>query len=94
MVRRPNSLVIRANGSIAKCTVALWDPSNTIGRLAPDDTLHVDNARLGPWLRGWSKGDWASVGCPHVGMPRSGSQLLQIGTGPRPSADVRQVPAG
>ncbi|MDX3698086.1 radical SAM protein [Streptomyces europaeiscabiei] len=90
---RPNSLVIRANGSIAKCTVALSDPSNTVGRLAPDGTLHVDNARLGPWLRGWSEGNWASVGCPYVGMPRMDSQLLQIGTGPHQSRDARQMSA-
>lgn len=90
---RPNSLVIRANGSIAKCTVALSDPSNTVGRLAPDGTLHVDDARLSPWLRGWAEGSWASVGCPYAGMPRKGPQLLQIGTGSRQPTKARHVPA-
>ncbi|MFF3691251.1 hypothetical protein [Streptomyces sp. NPDC002187] len=66
---RPNSLMIRANGTISKCTVALSDPSNVVGRLAPDDTMDIDNASPGPWLRGWVKGDWAAVGCPYVGMP-------------------------
>ncbi|MFC9498436.1 radical SAM protein [Streptomyces sp. NPDC056982] len=80
---RPNSLVIRANGSISKCTVGLSDPANLIGRLAADGTLHIDNARLGPWVRGWVNRDWSSVRCPYVGLPRSGQQqLLQIGSGP------------
>ncbi|MFI1396223.1 radical SAM protein [Streptomyces sp. NPDC020681] len=83
---RPNSLVIRANGRIAKCTVALSDPSNDIGRLASDGTIHIDDARLTPWLRGWANGDWTAVGCPYVGMPRSASPLLQISAGPRRQA--------
>ncbi|WP_059008099.1 radical SAM protein [Streptomyces specialis] len=67
---RPNSLVIRADGTLGKCTVALSDPANTIGRLLPDGTLDIDNERLSPWLRGWAEDDWSAVGCPWAGMPR------------------------
>ncbi|MEU3555803.1 radical SAM protein [Streptomyces fragilis] len=77
---RPNSLVIRANGTIAKCTVALSDPSNTIGRITPQGELRIDNGRLAPWVRGWGGSDWAAVSCPYVGMPRSPAPLLQIGS--------------
>ncbi|MBT2511808.1 radical SAM protein [Streptomyces sp. ISL-98] len=81
---RPNSLVIRADGRIGKCTVALTDPSNTVGQLLPDGKLRIDNARLSPWLRGWADQDWNAVRCPYIGMPRTRSEppLLQIGYGP------------
>jgi uncharacterized protein len=81
---RANSLVIRANGTIGKCTVGLSDPANVIGTLEPDGTLRIDNARLSPWLRGWANRDWSSVQCPYAGMPRSQQQqpLLQIRPAP------------
>ncbi|MFF0097244.1 radical SAM protein [Streptomyces canus] len=77
---RANSLVIRATGDVGKCTVALTDPSNTIGRLMPDGSLRIDNERLGPWLRGWTSRDWSAVSCPYADMPRP-SRLLQIAPG-------------
>ncbi|WP_328958999.1 radical SAM protein [Kitasatospora purpeofusca] len=82
---RANSLVIRANGTIGKCTVGLTDPANMIGTLEPDGALRIDNARLSPWVRGWAERDWSSVQCPYAGMPRSEQQqpLLQIASGPR-----------
>ena len=61
-----NSLMIRANGLVGKCTVALSDPRNTIGQLRPDGTLHVDNELLHPWLQGWESRDRASVQCPYA----------------------------
>jgi uncharacterized protein len=66
---RPNSLMIRANGLIGKCTVALTDPRNTIGRLLPDGSLQIDNARLRLWLHGWASRDWAALECPYAGFP-------------------------
>lgn len=75
---RPNSLVIRANGLIGKCTVALSDPANVIGHLRNDGTIDVDNRRLRPWLRGWQSGDEAVLGCPANGIPPQ-QPLLQIG---------------
>lgn len=63
---RPNSLVIRADGRIGKCTVALSDPANTIGSLRPDGLLDIDNDRLRPWLRGWASRDLDAIGCPYA----------------------------
>ncbi|WP_328223440.1 radical SAM protein [Streptomyces sp. NBC_00104] len=75
----PDSLVIRADGSVGKCTVALTDPANTIGRLRPDGTLSIDNTRLRPWLRGWFTQDGEAVACPYQGMSRpTPPPLLQI----------------
>lgn len=98
---RPNSLMIRANGLVGKCTVALADPANIVGRLLPDGSLELDNARLRPWLRGWESGDWAELGCPAAGMPQA-PPLLQIrsrgtGTGradPTQTAARTRAPSG
>jgi len=80
---RPNSFVIRASGEVGKCTVALADPANTIGRLREDGSLEVKNDALQPWLRGWST-DPDALGCPLIGLPRGAGEpvLLQIGARP------------
>jgi uncharacterized protein len=74
-----NSLVIRANGMVGKCTVALKNPANAVGGLLPDGTLRIDNARLRPWLRGWESGDEETLGCPLGGMQDEQPQLVQVG---------------
>ncbi|MCA1702627.1 MAG: radical SAM protein, partial [Actinobacteria bacterium] len=61
---KPNSLVIRPNGSVAKCTVALSDDANNVGYLDSDGRVHLDNVRLAPWLRGWQSGDPSVLSCP------------------------------
>jgi uncharacterized protein len=66
---RPNSLVIRSDGSIGKCTVALNDKRNKIGFLKADGTLNLIPGRLAPWLRGIENLDPAVLGCPLVGLP-------------------------
>lgn len=65
---KPNSLLVRADGRIGKCTVALNDPRNDIGRLNPDGTLAIDNPRLRPWVRGFEDLDEDALGCPLAGM--------------------------
>ncbi|MBC8122626.1 MAG: radical SAM protein, partial [Gemmatimonadaceae bacterium] len=49
---RPNSLMIRANGDVGKCTVILNDERNKVATLRPDGTLALVPGRLGPWVRG------------------------------------------
>ena len=41
---RPNSLIIRSNGDVGKCTVALYDERNKIATLQPDGTM-----KSNPW---------------------------------------------
>jgi uncharacterized protein len=67
---RPNSFVIRASGDVGKCTVALSDPANSIGRIHGDGTLKVRSEALAPWLRGW-RGDTDALKCPLIGLPRA-----------------------
>jgi uncharacterized protein len=65
---RPNSLLIRADGRLAKCTVAFDDDRNTIGRIRDDGTLEVDNDKLQPWIRGLQSLDVGSLACPLSGL--------------------------
>lgn len=65
---KPNSLLIRGDGRLAKCTVAFDDDRNTIGRILNDGTLEVDNGKLAPWVRGLSDFDPGSLACPLQGM--------------------------
>lgn len=66
---RANSLVIRSDGRIAKCTVALNDERNVIGSLAADGTVQLDDDRLKPWIRGAFSGDPTELACPLESMP-------------------------
>jgi len=58
-----NSLAIRADGSIAKCTVALNDPRNNIGKINPDGSLDLNN-NYNKWLTGLIINDEDSIVCP------------------------------
>lgn len=68
---KPNSLLIRADGRIGKCTVALNDDRNTIGKINEDGTLTIDNAKLQPWVRGLSTLEEKALECPLSGMART-----------------------
>lgn len=72
---KPNSLVIRSNGDVGKCTVALYDERNKIATLQPDGTLNVIPGRLAPWIRGIKTLDSAALGCPLVGLPASNEAI-------------------
>lgn len=66
---RANSLLVRANGRIGKCTVALNDDRNDIGSLLEDGTVQIDHDKLRPWLRGLRDLDPAVLGCPLATLP-------------------------
>lgn len=62
---KANSLAVRADGTIAKCTVALSDESNRVGRLLEDGRIAFDRERLMSWLRGLESLDPGELACPH-----------------------------
>jgi uncharacterized protein len=66
---RPNSLVIRADGSVGKCTVALADKRNHVGKLNSDGMLELIPDRLRPWMRGIATLDPETLSCPLVSLP-------------------------
>ena len=66
---RANSLLVRSNGRIGKCTVALNDSRNDIGKLLEDGTVEIDHDKLRPWLRGLSDLSPDVLGCPLATLP-------------------------
>jgi uncharacterized protein len=65
---KPNSFVVRSNGSIGKCTVALYDPRNCVGTLTEDGGIEL-NRNVGLWMRGFKDFDLDALGCPLTGLP-------------------------
>jgi uncharacterized protein len=65
---RGNSLLIRADGRINKCTVALEAPENQVGRLTPDGRVELLSERMAGWLRGLGTGDAGVLACPKRGL--------------------------
>ncbi|MCY2961037.1 MAG: radical SAM protein [Planctomycetota bacterium] len=63
-----NSHVVRSDGRLCKCTVALDHPANTVGRLHEDGTVEIDGSRARPWMRGIFSGITAELLCPLVGL--------------------------
>lgn len=53
---RANSFSIRANGQIQKCTVALKDEINNVGKLHSDGTMELDQTKLAKWIFTEDKG--------------------------------------
>ena len=60
----PNSLVVRSNGQLARCTVAFSDPRNQVGWLRPDGTLELDLERNRLWFAGYEELDRKKLYCP------------------------------
>lgn len=75
---KPNSLVIRANGTIGKCTVALSDERNSIGSLQPNGVFKLIPSRFAPWIRGVETLDPETLGCPLIGLPTSEDIIAKL----------------
>lgn len=61
---RPTAFVIRADGRLCKCTVALDEPENHIGWLRNDGRLEILQERARAWLAGMVEGDTKKMRCP------------------------------
>ena len=59
-----DALMIRRDGRIGKCTVALYDGKNTIGKLLNDGSVEIDKDKALWWARGLFSGDSAQLACP------------------------------
>lgn len=81
---RPNSLVIRADGRVQKCTVALEQDHNTVGRLGDDGTIHLDGVLMKQWMRGYDTEDANDLRCPAQHFPRPASRHKTIPIAPAP----------
>ncbi len=76
-----NSFVVRANGDLAKCTVALSHPNNRVGRIRRDGRLEFDNEKICQWTRGLFSGDAEELRCPMNGYsdPPSLPRVIPLG---------------
>jgi uncharacterized protein len=70
----PNHFVVRANGKIQKCTVALYDERNDVGELLPDGTIEwKQKERIIAWSDGLLRGDLERMSCPLKGIMEQAS---------------------
>lgn len=66
---KPNSLVIRADGRLAKCTVAFNDERNNIGHINDDGTVVISNEKVHSFMRGFKSMEERELLCPMSNMP-------------------------
>ena len=59
-----NSVVIRADGRISKCTVALYNDKNIVGRINDDGSLQLDTKKYKRWGVGLETGNVQEIACP------------------------------
>lgn len=74
---RPNSLAIRANGAVQKCTVMMNDDRNHLGQLGADGKMTLDRGKMAFWMRGYDTLDAGELQCP--------------ASTPRPAAGARKT---
>jgi uncharacterized protein len=61
---KPNHFLIRADGRVGKCTVALNSESNSIGTIGPDGTIRINQKLAQAWSMGFASMDIDQMGCP------------------------------
>lgn len=61
---RPNSLAIRADGTVQKCTVLMADEQNRLGQVRADGALNLDRDKMAYWMRGYDSMDTTELKCP------------------------------
>jgi uncharacterized protein len=60
-----NAYVIRSDGIVMKCTVAVYDPINHIGKIDDDGSLNIDKSKFLWWMEGFKTQDYAQLACPY-----------------------------
>lgn len=75
---KPNHYLIRADGRVGKCTVALDKKENTIGRINDDGTLSVDQDLARKWYAGLANLDIDQLGCPLPFVSSSDSERITL----------------
>lgn len=65
---KPNSILIRADGRLGKCTVMFDNPMNDIGKIMEDGSLVIDNPRLRRWFHGLESMNLDALACPAIAL--------------------------
>lgn len=66
---KPNHILVRPNGRLAKCTSALGRDDNDVGRLEADGTLTIDADKALAWSFGFQTGHPDHLACPYHDKP-------------------------
>lgn len=61
---QPNTLAIRSDGTLSKCTVALNNPANKVGKIKKDGSLNLDVELFKLWSEGFVDLDKKKLHCP------------------------------
>ena len=75
----PQSFVIRANGQVNKCTVALDDERNLVGHLREGGVIEFNVERFEHWMEGHYTADAQTIKCPYTyvrTLPREGGRKV------------------
>lgn len=67
---KPNALVIRSDGTLAKCTVAFDLGTNKVGSLNPDGTVSIDVEKVRAWAGVFARPEPADLRCPLAAVRR------------------------
>ena len=67
-----NSFVIMTDGTVGKCTVALKDSVNHIGKINEEGNILVDSEKLGLWTGANWTGDTEALHCPYSKLVKTG----------------------
>lgn len=59
-----NSFGIRSDGNLVKCTTALNDDKNKIGKITESGELEIDSALVKLWMGGFISGKPGELSCP------------------------------
>lgn len=68
---RGNSYIVRSDGRLSKCTLALQSQSNYVGRVLESGQLELEVPKLRMWMRGLQSGETSELECPMHGYPAS-----------------------
>jgi uncharacterized protein len=87
---KANSLVVRADGQLNKCTVALDDPRNHVGMLSTDGALHLDLDKFTLWTGSGLEEDLTCQACFMSPSCQGNScPLERIANGKRPCPSAK-----
>jgi uncharacterized protein len=75
---RGNSFVVRADGRVNKCTVALEHPANQVGRIHADGRLELASDTMRAWMRGVWSGKDEELECPMHGLADPGPRPVAL----------------
>jgi len=84
---RSSSIVVRSDGTISKCTVALDDPRNLVGKLTNDGQLIIDESLWNLWVTTKDKEDSKCGSCSYSASCKSRAcplEAMRTGTPPCP----------